>query len=89
MERMEGAHQHSRRHRQEIERSQLCGCFYCGAQFPPGRIERWLDDNDTAVCPECGIDSVIGSASGFPISNEFLQEMRRYWFEGPEGNEGG
>ena len=82
MERMRETYQHTRRHRQEVERSQVCGCFYCQAQFLPGRIEHWLNDNDTAMCPECGTDSVIGSASGFPISSEFLQEMHSYWFKG-------
>jgi len=80
-QRLKEAHQHCSRHRLEIECSHVCGCFYCGAQFPPDRIERWLGDN-TAVCPECQIDSVIGSASGFPISSEFLQQMHDYWFKG-------
>lgn len=49
-------------------------------------IHEWidvLDDSDigqTAMCPYCGIDSVIGSASGFPITPEFLMRMRAYWF---------
>jgi hypothetical protein len=34
----------------------------------------------TARCPRCGIDSVIGSASGYPITREFLQTMKSYWF---------
>jgi len=28
----------------------------------------------------CGIDSVIGSASGYPITTEFLESMNRRWF---------
>jgi hypothetical protein len=32
------------------------------------------------MCPRCGIDSVLGDRSGFPISAEFLGEMHRYWF---------
>jgi hypothetical protein len=30
----------------------------------------------TALCPRCGIDAVIGSASGYPITQDFLQRMR-------------
>ena len=34
----------------------------------------------TATCPRCGIDSVIGDASEFPVTTEFLQKMQRRWF---------
>jgi len=34
----------------------------------------------TALCPRCGIDSVIGSASGYPITADFLLMMRKYYF---------
>jgi len=53
--------------------------------FPPTEITNWTDersaDQVTANCPYCGIDSVIGSASGFPITEEFLKKMRTHWFE--------
>ena len=76
------AHTHSIRHRQEIERSDLCGCFYCMEVFPPSEIDEWIDDGaaQTAVCPRCGIDSLVGSASGYPITKDFLQRMHDHWF---------
>jgi len=85
------AHTHCVRHRNEIRASDLCGCFYCVAIFPPSDIEDWLEEGpgnttdvtstgETALCPKCGIDSVVGSASGFPITTEFLQRMKEYWF---------
>jgi hypothetical protein len=43
-------------------------------------IEEWTDAADTALCPHCGIDAVIGDASGFPITKEFLSEMCQAWF---------
>jgi hypothetical protein len=76
------AHRHSSRHRAEIEASELCGCFYCRRTFPPGEIEHWLNEgNGTALCPHCAIDSVLGSASGFPITADFLRRMHARWFE--------
>ena len=33
----------------------------------------------TALCPYCGIDSVIGSASGVEISSKLLKEMHDYY----------
>ncbi|HXT87590.1 MAG TPA: cytoplasmic protein [Verrucomicrobiae bacterium] len=74
------AHKHSSRHRGELESSVLCGCFYCLSIFPSSEIVEWVDDDQTAICPKCPVDSVIGSASGFPITREFLRRMHDYWF---------
>jgi hypothetical protein len=75
------AHTHAARHRNEIERSERCGCFYCLETFVPGEIQDWTDEGTTAMCPRCGIDSVLGSASGFSLSRDFLNRMHHYWFE--------
>ena len=48
--------------------------------FSPSRISQWIDQEQTALCPECEIDSVIGSASGYPITKEFLERMHAHWF---------
>ena len=79
------AHRHSSKHRDELMASALCGCFYCCETFRPEEICEWtdLDANgvaQTAMCPLCGIDSVLGSESGYELSAEFLGRMRRYWF---------
>jgi hypothetical protein len=75
------AHTHAARHRNEIEKSERCGCFYCLQTFAPGEIRDWIGKDNTALCPRCGIDSVIGSASGFSLSEKFLRRMHSYWFE--------
>jgi len=71
--------------RDEIFSSGRCGCFYCLEVFLPVEVREWTDEKDgvgqTALCPRCGIDSVIGSASGYPTTTEFLQAMKEYWFE--------
>jgi hypothetical protein len=77
---VERAHKHSIRHRPELWASTLCGCFYCLETFIPDEITDWTDKGDTALCPNCGIDSVIGDASGFPVTPEFLAAMERRWF---------
>ena len=82
------AHIHSSRHRRELAMSKVCACFYCGSIFALDEIKDWLsnliddlNEEDTALCPKCGIDSVIGDKSGFPIANsKFLAAMRAYWF---------
>ncbi|MET3664018.1 hypothetical protein [Caulobacter sp. 1776] len=77
------AHKHCARHQREVIESTLCGCFYCREIFLPAEIEDWLDDElPTALCPRCGIDSVIGDASGFPVADKaFLGVMNVYWFQ--------
>jgi hypothetical protein len=75
------AHTHTTRHRVELEASTAAGCFYCCEVFSPTEINDWVDNDDCALCPRCGIDSVIGNASGFPIDEEkFLKEMNEFWF---------
>jgi hypothetical protein len=76
------AHKHSSQHRAEILRSVNCGCFYCVETFSTGSIEYWTDEDQTAICPLCGIDSVLGDASGFSVQTDFLSQMRKYWFTG-------
>jgi hypothetical protein len=82
---LKAAHARSIRHRAEVERSGDCGCFHCLAIFEPRSINAWTDQENgtgqTALCPECGIDSVIGGASGLPVSESFLRSMRSHWFD--------
>jgi hypothetical protein len=76
------AHDHSTANRAELEQSATCRCFYCLAAFPPAEVEEWIDDRDgqTAICPRCGIDAVVGSASGVDMSDDFFAAMQTHWF---------
>lgn len=79
------AHKHCANHRKELEMSEICGCFYCCSVFGSLEIKDWCDEDEgaigrTAMCPKCGIDSVIGSASNFPIETVFLESMKAHWF---------
>lgn len=74
------AHKHSSRHREEIEASARCGCFFCFRIFRSQDIKAWIDANQTALCPKCGVDSVIGSASNHRLDDVFLRTMHRHFF---------
>jgi hypothetical protein len=37
-------------------------------------------EGQTALCPKCGVDAVIGDKSGLPITTEFLTTMHGMWF---------
>jgi hypothetical protein len=76
------AHKRSQNHRAEVMASTRCGCYHCGERFPPQAITEWAKDaqSGTAFCPYCDIDAVIGDASGYPITAEFLEPMKLRWF---------
>ena len=81
MDKYEMAHKYSINNRTQLLKDNVCGCFYCLKIFNPNIIEEWVEDTDgIALCPFCGIDSVIGESSGFPITEEFLQEMYKRYF---------
>jgi len=46
------------------------------------RVTEWVDE-DTALCPVCGIDAVLSSASD-SISPETLEQMHTRWFSPAE-----
>ena len=76
---LEDAHRHSVRNRGKIEQSSLCGCFSCNRLFLPSEVEDYIDEGETALCPYCSVDSVIGDASGIQLSEEFLHKMYERW----------
>lgn len=76
------AHRYSNNNREILDKSARCGCFYCLNIYSPHKIIAWTDNGETAICPYCGIDSIIGDASGVLLSMEFLTTMYKTWFGG-------
>ena len=71
--------------------SKYCGCFSCKKTFRSRKVT-YIDQNEgTAFCPLCGIDSLIGDASGISLTKEFLAAMHDTWFgwsgEEPDPND--
>lgn len=79
----EDLHSLSSNHRPELVKAGTGGCFYCESTFRTDEIREWIDKEQTALCPRCGIDSVLP----FYISHdpdlfaEDLALMHDYWFE--------
>lgn len=74
------AHKASSRHAELVQASERCGCFYCLKVYQPSEIREWIDQGSTALCPHCGIDSVLPEAAGYPLTQQFLKQMESYWF---------
>lgn len=76
-----------------ISQSKLCGCFYCLALFPPSHVREWIREKRgpasessqrTALCPDCGVDSVLpDSRDTYILGEVFLKQMRDNWFGTP------
>lgn len=85
------AHKYSSNNYPELLNDGKCGCFYCLSIFDPKEVEEYIQENDnehnygTAICPYCGIDSVISESSGYPITEAFLRKMYRRWFDSGSG----
>jgi hypothetical protein len=78
---LESLHRQSASHRPAIESASRCGCFYCQHTFAPVEILDWVDSGSTALCPRCGVDSVVPESAQFQLTPELLKDMRAYWFE--------
>ena len=75
------AHQFSANNRRLLAQRTQCGCFYCQRIFHPREITQWLrEGTGTALCPYCGIDSVIGEGPELHITPGLLRNMHQHWF---------
>ena len=53
----------------------ICGCYYCLSTFFYTEIDSWADKQLTALCPICGIDSVI------PKEDRTLEQLEELLIE--------
>jgi hypothetical protein len=71
------AHKFASKHRGALEASEMCACFFCFRRFTSADIKKWVDVDQTALCPHCGLDSVLGNAS-VRIDDRFLRKMHQH-----------
>jgi hypothetical protein len=78
-------HKHSFKNKIELSKSIKCHCFHCFNEFLYDEIEMFYtekDGNQTAHCPYCLVDSLIGDASGFDLSDELIDDLAYCYFRG-------
>lgn len=65
-----------------IVSAERCGCFHCGEVFQAAEINEWIGDRTgrTAICPRCGVDSVLPGTRPEFLDPAFLAAMNRRWF---------
>jgi hypothetical protein len=57
--------------------------------YPPAAIEEWVEEEadcprgpgKTAICPKCGIDSVLPNSQVPNLNLGLLERMKTRWFE--------
>ena len=74
-------HAFSRNNAKLIKKSKRVGCFYCLKIYPAKEVKNYRKNNNhSAICPACSVDSIIPDASGIELTEEFLKAMRDKWF---------
>lgn len=64
-----------------VEKSSFCGCFYCLSMFPAEEAVKLEEGegNACALCPRCGVDSVLGDVE-VALTSELLHELHSFAF---------
>ena len=61
-----------------LELEQRYGRIIRGLAYPD--TPKYLEGENTALCPHCGIDAIIPNNVDEPIDNELIEGMNKYWF---------
>jgi hypothetical protein len=64
--------------RSRLEKVATCGCYYCLRTYSPKEIREWVDGQETALCPKCGIDSVVPYESSDGTDAEFALKLKQW-----------
>ena len=72
-------HAYSSHNKELIITSEKCYCFYCQKKFNSSNVKDYIDDGQTALCPNCEVDAVLpDNIEG--INEEVIEKMNKYWF---------
>lgn len=73
--------------RKLLKRYKNCTCLYCGASFPYTKVSNWVNDTEelTAICPSCGIDSVVptrvkNKVDDYTLTEELREKVKKLYF---------
>lgn len=66
----------------DVLHSTKCSCLFCRQTYDARKINDWVNDKNgvTALCPECGMDAVVGDASGFVLDHDTLKALNLAYF---------
>lgn len=80
--RLQRSYAHSRLNRQFMTPGTACRCFHCLRVFPADEISHGTDDGKTALCPHCGVDSVLPGGAD-QLTDDPIRQLHATYFSGP------
>lgn len=78
--RLQKLHAYSSHNRALVEGARQCHCFYCQATVDASEVVDYSDNGQTAICPKCGIDSILPDSIEETLNADTIAEMNEYWF---------
>lgn len=67
---------------EKVLQAKDCCCFDCANFFASNKVVDWIDDGEqkTAMCPNCGFDTVLPIDPSNPITEDLLKKMQTAYF---------
>ena len=78
-------HKHSFNNKFEILNSHKCACFHCFRIYDSADVDTFskeTDGQETALCPLCISNTIIGDASGFNLTDELIDTLAYEYLQG-------
>ncbi len=69
------AHRSSYRNRRALEGSPRAACFGCLSEVQTARITEYVDEGQTALCPHCGLDTVLPMSESDSLDSALLAAL--------------
>ena len=69
------------KNKEAVMASQTCGCYGCLNIIQVKDIEFWTDDDETALCPKCTLDTLLAESLNIPLDKDTLSKIRNQWFK--------
>lgn len=80
---LEQLYQRSKNNDGEILNSDVCSCFFCRQTYSARDVCDWVSDDEgnmNAICPVCGMDSVIGDRKEGRLDHDTLKALNLRYF---------
>lgn len=73
---------HTKGNESDILHSNRCACLFCRQRYDARKVSDWSNEGNkiSAVCPECGMPTVVGDASGYTFDHDELKELNERLF---------